>query len=55
MPEIRQYAEFENFCYMNDRWDCMNMLQRCFKKYDKDPEYWWFLKENYNNKELVFL
>ncbi len=55
MPEIKKYMELENFCYMNDRSDCMNMLQRCFKKKDRDPEYHWLIKENYNNEELQFI
>lgn len=52
MPEIRQYANFENPCYMEE---IKVRASKKIPKYGKeDPEYNWFVKENYNNKELIF-
>jgi len=52
MPEIRQYAKFENPCYMEE---IEVKASRKIPKYGKeDPEYNWFVKENYNNKENIF-
>ena len=54
MPEIRKYGQMENLCYMNDQILNTNKLHKCFMKGERDAEYKWFIKENYNNKELIF-
>ena len=55
MPEIRQYSTLENPCYMDENNKLRyNNFSRNFSKGEKDPEYWWMLKENYNNTELCW-
>ena len=55
MPEIKQFTEFINPCYREEiPYAQVNYVSKNFKKGRRDPEYWWLLKENYNNEELQF-
>lgn len=54
MPSfIKELVVPENPCYRDEISYCqVNYISRRFPKGERDSEYWWLLKENYNNTEL---
>lgn len=56
MPElVKMLIAPEKGCYLNEIETHKlsgNKFHSLFKNGEYDPEYWWFIKENYNN--LVF-
>ena len=53
MPELKKFEQLENLCYMEEvlKFGYSN-ISRNFAKGEEDPEYWWLIKENYNNMKL---